>query len=536
MRHWLLTLRAGSGRLWRLTSAPEGVTVTDPDGRPIPFEPGLDAPTPTEGADDPDGAEIPISALLPLDAWRAIADADDLCDWTAELALWAEGETWARRRVWIDGRVDQPVYGNAGVAVQFSIVEAPWEDRGQIPPPEQAVVEGLWFNAVGGAMPEEAIGKFYPWVFGAPGLIYSGDAITAFNGWPGLLIQVDATSRNNFSGALLIGTVVVAGHRMVASNILVINRTTGLSAQVSLSTTTDSAGTVVTVAEVDGGDLQISEGDELWLSCVDATEGGYPAENGGVARGAGALIDLLLRRSTIRYDLAQRPQLSRLDAFRLDFVINSPVNPWAIITDRILDGGRIPAFWRRSGAGYWLAVQPFEDALLQTAPALNINPDLDGGELDGTITVSSGAEVTTDLILRYGYDDGVGQMLRQTRMVPTPTEGTVVSPWLAAAWARIKIRRTLEIEAPAIQDPATAALILGLEARRRGSVRRSAAWLTRQDDRMQPGAVVAVTDAEVRWSSRRCWITSISPASEGGWMRVAVETLPDLLRLRGSGG
>ena len=56
-----------------------------------------------------------------------------------------------------------------------------------------------------------------------------------------------------------------------------------------------------------------------------------------------------------------------------------------------------------------------------------------------------------------------------------------------------------------------------------------------QDDAYQPGQVVAVTAAEIRWTDRRCWILSVSPASEGGWMRVEVEELPDLLRTRGPG-
>ena len=534
-QHWLLTLRAGSGRVWRLTSAPQPVTITGDDGRPIPFDPGLDAPTPSEGADDPDGAEVPIAATLPRDAWIAIADARDMADWTAELALWTEGEAWAQRRIWMDGRVDRPVYANEGAPVAFSVVEAPWEDRGQIPPAGQVVTAEAWPVTAGTACPDAAMGQYYPWVFGAPGLLYSGDAFAEFAGWPAILVQIDETTRDNFSGAVTTATLIVAGHAMAADNIRVINRSTGLSAQISLDTFTDGAGNTVTVVQVTDADLQITEGDELWLACVSADEGGYPSAAGAVARGAGQIADLLLRLSTVRYDLTQLPQLRRLDAFRLDFVVNAPISPWSAITDRLIDGGRLPAFWRRSARGYWIAVQPFEDALLSTAPTLSLDPDLQGGEMDGSITVSSSAEVVTDIALRYAYGDSAGNALRLLGYAPMRSEGATLSAWLAAALARVKVRRALEIEAPAIQDPATAALILGLYARRLSATRRSGAWFVPQDDAYQPGQVVAVTDAEIRWTDRRCWILSVSPASEGGWMRVEVEELPDLLRTRGPG-
>jgi hypothetical protein len=530
MRHWLLMLRAGSGQTWRLTSAAQVVAVSD-GADMIPFDPGLDAPNPTEGADDPDGAEVPVSATLPLSAWEALADARDLAGWTAELSLWTEGETWAERRVWIDGRVDQPVYSNSGAPVRFSIVEAPWEDRALLPDPAQVVSAETWPVTAGTACPEDAIGLFYPYVFGAPGTPYDSDGFTDLAGWPATLVEIDETSRDNFTGAVTVATLVIAGHAMAADNILILNRTTGLSAQVSLSRTNDLAGQLVTVASVDGGDLQITEGDELWAACISQAEGGYLAADGTVARGAGDLADQILRQSTMRYDRTKLPILRRLNAFAIDTYVNTPTAPWAILTDLILPG--LPAFWRRSSRGYWIGVEPFEDAIRNAAPTLSIDPELQGGELDGDISTSSSAEVVTDLSARFANDPGLGLTRRELRLSPIPTAGAIQNPYLQAAWATLRARRSATLEIPGVQDPATATLLLSLMARRAASVRRSGTWFVPQDDRYQPGDVVAVTEEEVRWSARRCWITEVSPATEGGWMRVTVEDMPDLLRTRG---
>lgn len=526
MRHWLLTLSMG-GRVWRFSTSPEAVTITASlTGEVLTFWPGLTDPSPTAGMDSTEaGMEIPVELLLPPDAWGYLCTADDLSDVGAELALWQEDTAWESRQVWVDGRVDSPVYETEGDPISFSILESPWEDRSQIPGITEQVTGDTWPVQAGYACPEAASGQFYPYVFGCPGAIFADDTVTVLHGWPVILVEIDETTLDNWSaGTPLPARVLVAAHAMTASTLNLYNRTTGLSALVALTVVEDGLGQRVTVAEVSGTDLQITEGDELWASCQTVSEGGLAAEKGGVARGLGDVAAWLLRRSTLRLDLGRWDELTRLNPFKCDFFINTPVSAWEILNDTLLVEG-IPAFWVRGQDGYALAVRPFEADLLTRTPVLDLDPERTGGDRDGGVEVSSGAENITDVVLLFGQDMALNQYQRQKVLVPVPTAGAIVHPLLASSYARSQVRRTQTLELAGYADPGTAWLMVTLWLRERTRTRRSVRYFLPADARYVPGALVRMTDAEIRWSQQLCYLTAISMPAEGEWVQVYLETV-----------
>jgi len=525
-----------AGQVWRYTTAPEPIEVTGRDGDGYTFDAGLSDPAPTQSAANVEGIEIPISVVLGINAWEALAGLEDAGGLTAELALWREGQTWERREVWADGRVDRPVYETEGEAVAFSIIEVAWEDRSLIPSPAQQVSAATWPVTAGTATPDGAVGQFYPYVFGAPGVLLDGDGFTEFFGWPVLLVEVDATTGDNFTGAVTTAAILVAGHDMVASAFILYNRTTGLQINANITRTADAQGQVVAVSYVGGGDMQISDGDELWASCQTVGDGGLQAADGSVLRGAGQIAAWLMARSTLRFDPSKAPMLSRLDAFRMDFFINSPVSAWSILNDTLIQAaaGLLPAFWRRSSGGLYLAVRPWEGGLIDpSSPVLPIQPEIQGGDRDGPVTVSSSGDLRTDLSLDYARDEGLGATRRSLTYSPIPATGATVNPYLSVRFARDPVRQFLRIEAAAIQDPATARLLLDLTARLRATTRRTVRYLLPPDDRLGVGGIVAVTDDEIRWTARLCWITAITVRAEDDFWIVDVEELPDWFRQRG---
>ncbi len=529
MRHWLLSLRIG-GAVTRLTTAPQEITATSSvDGTTYAFQPGLNDPAPTEAATSADGAEYPVTALLPQATWEALCDATSLGSASAELALWEEDTAWEARVVWADGRVDSPVYETEADPVSFSVIETPWEDQSLIPALTEVISGDTWPVQAGRSLPEAAIGSYYPYIFGAPGVIYASDTLTEFFGWPAILVEIDTVTRDNFSGGAVSATVLIAAHPMVATSARLYNRTTGLSATISIVSLTDGLGQSVRVMQVAGATLQITEGDELWASCSSISAGGLATGSGTVARGVGEVAEWLLRHSTVRLDLTRLPQLQRLNAFKVDFFINQPSSAWAILNDTVLGFADFPAFWRRSSAGYYLAARPWEPAVLEAPPPLTINPAL-AGDREGPVTVSSSADLATDLVFRYGRDEALGAFQRVLTCSPHPIAGALANPYAASAYAQTQQRRLRSIEAPGIQDPATAWLLLSLLARTLSGTRRTAQYRVPADPRLEVGALVAVTDAEIRWTTRRCWVVAVSLEAEDGWVTVQVEELIDRLR------
>tara|TARA_R110000868_G_scaffold362511_1_gene624647 strand:- start:310 stop:1929 length:1620 start_codon:yes stop_codon:yes gene_type:complete len=535
-RHWLLSLRI-AGRIYRYTTDPDGFEIEDSrSGTVYVFEPGLIDPSPTVSAEATDSIEIPMSVLLTEEAWEALAGLQNHGGLTAELALWTEGQDWSERQIWGDGRVDRPQYETVGEPLVFSLVEVPWEDRSQIPSPSQQVSAATWPVNAGTVCPEDALGRYYPYVFGSPGVLRAEDSATQFLGWPAVLVEVDAITNDNFSGTAD-AVVILAGHRVVGSSFLLYNMTTKQPpATVSVAVSDDLAGQEVTIATVAGATLQITSGDELWASCIDAGNGGLVAPDGSVVRGAGQIARWLIERSTCRFDLHKLPMLSRIDAFKADFFINEPASAWGIINDTLMAGclGLLPAYWRRSGAGMYLAVKPWEVAAVAgLPPSVTIDPDVTGGDREGAIVVSSSADMRTDIVVAYAKDPQGGAFLRGLAYAPVPTVGAVVNPYLSACYATLRRRAVETLELPAVQDPATARLFADLEARIRAQTWRAGRYLQPPDPRLQVGGIAILTDSEVRIAGMRAWIVAVTVPGEGDFVTVDLAELPDWLRVTG---
>ena len=525
---WILTIR-GSAE-WRFTSSANRLDVTESStGTVRAFWPGLGDPQLTESADSTLGAEYPVSVLLSPEAWTALSGTDP-AGWTAEIAQIVEGADWRSRKVWADGRMDKPIYETVGDATSFSIIENPWEDRSLFPPSNQKASAATWGSDAVLSLPDNTDAIWYPWVFGCPGFVYPSDTFTDMLGWPVILVGIDTTTRNNFDAAAVSAVVVVAGHRCGFSSVKVYNRTTGLSYTSAVTTTTDLLQTTVTIATIAGADLNISEGDELWASCADASLSGVTANSGRPLRGIGEISRWLLERSTIRFDQSRVSQLSRLDRFKADFYVNEPTSAWQIIQDMVsapIDtiGLAFPlAFWRRSNWGYFLGVQPWDN----TTPILQITAE-EGWVRDGGLTCSSGQQIITDPSLTYASDEAQGTTLRRLTYAPAATPGATVNAYCASAYAAIKFRKSQEWTAETIQDPTTATLILDLIVRNLSTVTRSGAFIRQKSAGIEAvGTVVSVTMPAQNLSNRLCWITSVQRSQSE--TRIEVATLPDLLR------
>ena len=127
----------------------------------------------------------------------------------------------------------------------------------------------------------------------------------------------------------------------------------------------------------------------------------------------------------------------------------------------------------------------------------------------------------SDLSIQYAKDDATGDYRKTLVLDATSSYG-------ARAFAEIGVRRLTILELPSVEDDATALLIGSLRARDASQTRQGVAYLVPGDERIQPGARIEVTDDEILWSARPCWIVSVERSTEE-LTRIEVQTLTEPL-------
>lgn len=320
---FLLTVNY-AGRPYYFSTRPR--VLTDERGEPIQYEGGLQAQW-TDALDlfneSPTLLSIPLSLYFSDDVAELISKGFDLWRATGELSLWVDGRPYEDRIVLIDGNVNDPSYGAKGEPVKFSLEANGFEDTALTHTPFDRVLPSTWPNA-----DEAAALRYYPIVYGAPGIYAGGTA----PGSPALAVDVDI-------GAATV-RFLVAGHEVVATSATFINvsKNPAVSLLISLITEEDARGTVVTTTvavPIGAGFWDL--GDEVYV-VWDNGGAMYNDRRDGVRSGAGDLISYFLRRSTLRIDsgtwAAIYPELNI--GYRFAGYVDEPCSPFEYIRDNFL--------------------------------------------------------------------------------------------------------------------------------------------------------------------------------------------------------
>lgn len=320
---WLLDL-TWAGQVWRFASEP--VVVPTDAGEALVY---LEGPFPdaySDGADLFSSTTTPTSIgfeglVFDHDVAELVARGHWLELGTAEVSQWMEGRTWEQRRVVLRGRVRDPRHGVDGDPVSFSV--SPDElDEGELVPPAAAVVSAAtWPSAA-----ESALGASYPWVFGRPGLGLSTD-LASTAGAPALLVHV--ASRY----------LLVAGHRVAASSVDVIDVTNGVRKPFNVTHRADGLGRQVATVTLDAaagaGNITAADGVEYAVDWSE-TGGGLEAD-GALVTSAGDVAIWLLSAAGVEYDRGAWAALrSRLAPYRLDFYLDDPESPLRLLREAVL--------------------------------------------------------------------------------------------------------------------------------------------------------------------------------------------------------
>jgi len=481
-RRWLLDLTWGDA-VYRLSD--DHVTFTGSDGVSYFYSAGLVVGGEVERAsyvgEGPVSPRAPVELHLQglVDVPGRIAQGVGLGSARAVLWLWIEGTTH-RDRV-IDGFLELPEYGEADQAVMGSLVDDRLINRKLFPPA----------NARMGVSAQNP-GEYYPWVIGQPGTGLDG----AVYGSPGLVWSDSGASPG------LVEEILIAGHAVGASQVVVKNANTGASDIFTVATDTDVNGRTVSIVDV------TTTG---WASAHREMGAAYFVRwfsnalkiRGEAVNGAGDVLLWAMPQTDIVYDvgalLAVRVELNR---YKIDCVIDATpeqrVDLWEWVVENVLP--ILPVSVAQTDLGVRFVLWRY-DATPGDAVA-----DLTEGENAsrlGDVGYASRDGIANELRFSYGPSARVGRTVFTevvTGHALTLASDDDASPHVDC----VKSDREFgllpyEWSSQVVWDPATAARVARNEARRRALQPRHVGYAVPPDvgAPIEAGDVVKVSDVAV---------------------------------------
>ena len=502
---YLLELDLG-GTVCRIASQARSAP-TYPDGTVRPYAGGLKFGGTVKDplallADTPEKRSIPVTAQL-WPEWN-IAELESrgkrLSTARARLHLWAIGTD--SYLTLIDGVVRTPDWNLPSDAVTLTIEEDFRRDQGRFPP----ITARVGDDTMPATRDTNLDGEFYPWPVGAPRLRGSEHVSTpAYNG--GQLVATDYYA-------------VISGEPVEATEVQILNKTTGISQYRAVTTITDDLGRSIGAINCSAPlpILAMNSGDELWIEWTDSS--GDPAYGiksrarpGEAMTGIGELLEFMLRRSSIRYDRGRVAVLARrFDHWIADtYVLAKPdqrVIPWSYIQDHILSILPISPTQGPHGLYFveWNYNATSADSILHLEQGHNAHRA-------GRVEPDDIYSLYNEIELSYGFSPRENSYTE--RIILTGDEDTIAEdpdayPNLYARRGRTiygdhnEEPRILELKTKIVQDNATARRIAGWKIARHFAPWDRATYNVDREDaaRLSPGDVVTVTDSDRSWDRR----------------------------------
>jgi len=494
------------------------VVVTDRKGQVRQYAAGLEEPEVEEsvslGGQSSGPRDVTVRMLLSVDLSERMAKGASWWNVQGELALWSEAEAWEERVVLLSGRITPVSGGRRGSLLELQLSEPAWEDPALFPPPEATVSKKTWPDA-----PESSLGARYPWVFGVAAGALRDDDGTAYSVPATPAICVDESGNR----------LLVAGHRVLASTVIVKNETRGASATLAASTVRDGLGAYVSVVDFTGEASGHGDPEDDWLaddtySVRDWGDGALQAEDGeGPLRGLGDLMLFLSRRSGVTMDLAAWRSIRDVgNRLEIGGYLDDSNPPLGTIKDVFLPllpdvtlasgpKGIRPVWFRPLSGGHAAPITI-------GATYARVNPD----------PTTSDSEPVTDVDVSYGYDVEKGEYRGRAGVTGDPWAG-VLGPTTHSRTGRARHGRPERVSLESrwlwssrcAQDVARTTVRMG--------------WTPPEQDVLSCpiwayplfplGEVVEVTDEDADRYGQRWWVTG--RALRGGRVELSLERVED---------
>jgi len=493
---WILDLTY-AGEVLRLASEPVDVTIDGVETQYTAALSGVEWDGVVGSADAARGVSLKI-VMPPGYSWGARVAAGHLLPMAlGELSLIREGDLHSARVRLLSGGLDAPEYGADGEPMRCSLVSSASEDRGAILPGGAVVSVATWLLAV-----SMARGRAYPLVFGQPKPTASVMPCT-----PGLV--VDSTAR----------TLLIAGHRVGAATVWIVDRADPGNRWTSLSVThmDDPRGReVATVQLPSTGDGAYQADGRYYVSW--SVNGGWAKEHysgGRPLTGAGDVLEWALGLTTMDVDRGRvAAVVDRLNAFILaGYVDDLEASAWDWIRAQLLP--ILPIEIQRGPDGAYPVCLPYGatagDALVALDAARDglhrVSPVEWARTADGAVS---------EIRIRYALDEDTGEYSRTLVVHGDPSLGTATDLELNYHLCRARIMSPYSapavytVQTDIVYDETTASRIGRWIAASRGVPARTVmyaapvryAWL-------QPGDVVTITDDAPYLTEQVCIVRAV---------------------------
>lgn len=422
------------------------------------------------------------------------AGLDDAWLWLmageAELAMVWEGQDWGERRVLVPrARISMPNLGLANAALSFTLETAALSDGELIGDPERDMGTdhpALSYSSLDGQQFPTVIGKCYqvpvfkvgPWPATDHSLILCGHKLGSDVGIGNFSLYED-------------GEAYSAGGTL------------------TLTTGSDSTGTVTYIESDSLGDFDLSEG----AFTADFEAGGLPGLGGGAMTRLNEILEYLLSKSGETIDWQRsRAALAFFADWELGLYVDTATPALTLLRDRLLPW--MPAFLQRGPNGVFLAhAAPW---LQQPTFALIDGQNCD---LEQSIAVGDWTKALNHFTLSYFWDGAQGKYAK-TKVLSNNHPLCRLSQQL---WG---LRADSELSCNVCWSDATASKILEARALRSAMpTRKIKGVLDSSLYYLEAGQVGTVESARLGLSRRRCYIRSIQPVALPP--EVTLELLPD---------
>jgi len=389
------------GRVFRYTTAPESVTVTNKAGDSFLYLPGMD---PVTLERTPDGvSSVGVSVFSSeLDSWPKLAARKHRFElMRCTIRHWFAGMVLEEAEVYIRGRATGVAIGTKWDPITFT-VERQLRRSGVLPIPAMRIDDQTFTVAT---IDEKIYGASMPIVVGRPGDV-SGSVHAAVS--PAYLVLFTSTGSTS-------NRWLIAGHEVQATTVALYDIDAEITATRTVATDTDDLGRVYSyVTSVAGfGAPTTNEGNEFRIAWDQGGGGVYNDTRTADRRGAGEVLRWLLQTWAPGIDLdvgRMKAYEPILNAYKLDFAITTPVEVWTFIQSNILPILPVDVV-EGSGGLYFQPRRLWASAAMATA-------HLNATEGDSAQNCSQVGVITTDgdifnrITVKFGRG---GQDQRQTR-------------------------------------------------------------------------------------------------------------------------
>jgi hypothetical protein len=497
-----------AGQTFRWSTKP--VVIEDVNGDSLSFDGGLnelDFETVLQTlADAPDQTSISLDLMWPVDIAKLVSNGHDLSTARGELSAWIEGNTYENRQVLVSGRVRQPIYAAYNEPVSFTIEEAPFEDVAEWPPSSQRINKETWPR-----YRDAEVNRPYVQVIGRPGVYTQPDG-TVVEG-NGTRAQVVETRVGDSTQA---STLLIAGHRVKSPTVRIyyvgaegwtpdeglIEIGAGINYERPVSYRQDGLGNYVSTVDISGAAAEICRSVEFqvqWVGAAEGENGGLVrTDSGGLTRGAGDVMEYVLKQSTLRVDWGRFNAVrQKMNAYFLDFFMDSNVSPWEWISDNLLP--LMPVSMHSGAQGLYPVFWDYAATSRDAVDSIEHGPGV--VRVSGMEYQTQPSKLRNKITLKYGYDVVEGE--HQRSAIHTPDPDLTDSEQITSEFAkRSKLQYGLKAESiftsEVVNDDATAHKVTNWRILAEAFSHRSITYEVSQEYAyLELGSVILLTDAEL---------------------------------------